>query len=234
MARPDDSLVGVWLTVQKPKETIPLPAELMGLDQGEIDVILLAKEIEADWVLIDEEVKMVQRKQELSPTQDDSPDRRAVEERYRSVVQALEHRFGECLVTVVLFGSQARGAARPDSDHDLFVVIEDLPQDPLARSRTVRTALMPILDRLPGPTGFVAKTPVEVQAGLTPLLLDVCTEGVCLYGASYFEPLRQKALSALRQSGLHRRRMGGSLMWLFPRAPTGDWELSWEGYRESA
>jgi predicted nucleic acid-binding protein len=45
-----------WLTVQKTKESIPLPAELMGLDQGEIDVILLAKEIEADWVLIDEKL----------------------------------------------------------------------------------------------------------------------------------------------------------------------------------
>lgn len=45
-----------WLVVQEPKETIPLPAELMGLDQGEIDVILLAKEIEADWALIDEKL----------------------------------------------------------------------------------------------------------------------------------------------------------------------------------
>ncbi len=176
---------------------------------------------------------MVQGKNNPSLTQSDPRHRRAVEERYRSVVQALEHRFGECLVTVVLFGSQARGAARPDSDHDLFVVTEDLLQDPLARSRTVRTALMPVLDRLPGPIGFVAKTPVEVQARLTALLLDICTEGVCLYGVSYFESLRQKALSALRQSGLRHRRMGDSLMWLFPRAPTGDWELSWEGYRES-
>jgi hypothetical protein len=176
---------------------------------------------------------MVQRRQGLSFTQDDSSDQRAVEERYRPAVQALERRFGERLRTVVLFGSQARREARPDSDHDLFVVIEDLPRDPLARSRVVRTALMPVLDHLPGPISFVAKTPVEVQAGLTPLLLDVCVEGVCLYGASYFEPRRRMALNALRQSGLRRRRVGNSLMWLFPRAPTGDWELSWEGYRES-
>jgi len=45
-----------WLVVQEPKENIPLPAELMGLDQGEIDVILLAKEVAADWVLIDEKL----------------------------------------------------------------------------------------------------------------------------------------------------------------------------------
>lgn len=45
-----------WLTVRRPQETSPLPAEVMGLDQGEIDVILLAQEVEADWVLIDEKL----------------------------------------------------------------------------------------------------------------------------------------------------------------------------------
>jgi hypothetical protein len=88
-----------------------------------------------------------------------------------------------------------------------------------------------ILDRLPDPVGFVAKTPDEVTANLTPLLLDVCVEGVCLYGAAYFEPYRRKALAALRRSGLRRRRIEG-LMWLFPRMPASDWELSWEGYCE--
>jgi len=155
-----------------------------------------------------------------------------LEERYQPIVQALEDRFGEQLKTVVLFGSQVRGEAKPHSDHDLFVVIEELPQDPVARSRMVRTALLPVLELLPGPIGFVAKTPSEVQDALTPLLLDVCTEGVCLYGTSYFEPRRQKALKALQQSNLHRRKIGGSLMWLFPKVPTSAWELSWEGYHE--
>jgi hypothetical protein len=153
-----------------------------------------------------------------------------LEAAYRPIVQALERSFGERLKTVVLFGSQARGDARPDSDHDLFVVIEGLPQDPLARVRVVRMTLLDILDRLPGPIGFVAKTPAEVASGLTALLLDVCVDGVCLYGASYFEPRRQQALSALRQSGLRRRRVKGSLMWMFPEAPNGPWKLTWEGF----
>lgn len=45
-----------WLTVRRPQQTSPLPAEVMGLDQGEIDVMLLAMEIEADWVLLDEKL----------------------------------------------------------------------------------------------------------------------------------------------------------------------------------
>lgn len=157
-----------------------------------------------------------------------------MESRYRLVVQALERVFAGRLKAVVLFGSQARKRARLDSDHDLLVVVEGLPDDPLPRHRAVRAVLLPILDRLPGPIGFVTKTPDEVAANLTPLLLDVCVEGICLYGDAYFEFYRQRALAALRQSGLRRHTVGGVLMWLFPQLPAGDWELSWEGYREGA
>ena len=45
-----------WLAIHEPKVPSPLPAELMGLDKGELDVILLARELEADWVLIDEKL----------------------------------------------------------------------------------------------------------------------------------------------------------------------------------
>jgi len=160
------------------------------------------------------------------------PSHTMIEGLYRPIVQALQSAFTGRLKTVVLFGSQARGEAHPDSDHDLFVVIEGLPREPVARLRLVRITLLPVLERLPGPIGFVAKTPDEVSANLAPLLLDVCVEGVCLYGASYFEPYRQKALAVLRGAGLHRLRLGGGLMWVFPRMPARDWELSWEGFYE--
>jgi len=154
------------------------------------------------------------------------------EKRYNLVVQTLVEAFADQLKAVVLFGSQARGEAGPGSDHDLLVVNENLHANPLARQRTVRGILLPILDRLPGSISFVAKTPQEVAANLTPLMLDVCVDGICLYGATYFEPYRQKAVTALGQSKLRRQQMGGTLMWVFPQMPTRDWELSWEGYLE--
>lgn len=157
-----------------------------------------------------------------------------LERRYRSIVRSLENAFIGRLKMVVLFGSQARGEARPDSDHDLFIVVEDLPAEPLARQRAVRTVLLPILDGLPGPVNFVAKTPGEVAANLTSLLLDVCVDGICLYGEAYFQPYRKKALAALRQARLRRHKLKSAYMWLFPQLPAGDWELSWEGYREGA
>lgn len=37
--------------------------------------------------------------------------------------QALERMYGEQLVKIVLFGSQARGDARPDSDIDILILL---------------------------------------------------------------------------------------------------------------
>lgn len=153
---------------------------------------------------------------------------------YRSLIQSLLDRYGVRLKTVALFGSQARHEAGPDSDHDIFVVVEGLPIEPLARQREVRGVLLAILDDLPGSISFVAKTPAEVETNLTPLILDICVDGICLYGDPYFEEYRQKALAALEQAGMRRRRLAGTWMWVFPKLPTNQWDLNWEGYHERA
>lgn len=101
---------------------------------------------------------------------------------YSPLVQALLERFGEHLRMVVLFGSRSRGEARPDSDHDIFVVIAGLPQDPLARQREVMAPLLPQLLRLPERLSVIAKTPEELHGDLTPLMVDVCVDGIGLFG----------------------------------------------------
>jgi len=45
-----------WLIVKIPQQKPTLPAELLGLDPGERDVILLGQEVGADWLLIDEKL----------------------------------------------------------------------------------------------------------------------------------------------------------------------------------
>jgi predicted nucleotidyltransferase len=44
---------------------------------------------------------------------------------------ALDEMYGARLERVVLFGSQARGDARPDSDHDVAVFFLTVPRNPL-------------------------------------------------------------------------------------------------------
>lgn len=151
---------------------------------------------------------------------------------YSALVRALTTSFGERLKLIVLFGSQSRGEAQPDSDHDIFVVIEGLPQDPLARQRAVMTPLLPVLLRLPERLSLIAKTPEELQGELTPLTVDVCVDGISLYGQEYFQNLRSAVIQALDTAGLQRRRLAGTWMWMFPSLPNKEWAVTWEGYRE--
>jgi predicted nucleotidyltransferase len=59
----------------------------------------------------------------------------------KDVVIALHEHLGASLRGVVLFGSRARGDARPESDWDLLLVADGLPGSILERSRMLRNAL---------------------------------------------------------------------------------------------
>ncbi|MFN3981418.1 MAG: nucleotidyltransferase domain-containing protein [Caldilinea sp.] len=146
---------------------------------------------------------------------------------YEALTQTLIAWFGHRLKMIVLFGSRSRGEARPDSDHDIFVVIEGLPQDPLARQRVVLTPLLPVLLHVPERLSLIAKTPEELQTGLSPLVVDICTDGICLYGEAHFHDLRSRAMQALEDAGLQRRRLGGTWMWMLPSLPGKEWAVTW-------
>lgn len=135
---------------------------------------------------------------------------------YTKLVDTLVGHFGPRLRAIVLFGSQSRREAGPDSDHDIFVVIETLPRDPLARQREVMTPLLPILHRLPERLSIVAKTPQELSNNLPSLLIDVCEDGVSLYDDGYFAALQAQVKRLLKRTGLKRRQLAGARMWLFP------------------
>ena len=156
------------------------------------------------------------------------------QETYRVLVDALAEHFGDRLRMIVLFGSRSRGEARDESDHDIFVVIEDLPQNILKRQREVRMALLPRLTEMPDGISVLAKTPEEVDKNLTPLLVDIFMEGKPLWGEAYFQKFHAMAARAVREAGLRRRRIAGTWMWVFPSPRLHDWELTWEGYREIA
>jgi HEPN domain-containing protein/predicted nucleotidyltransferase len=114
--------------------------------------------------------------------------REAFERIVAALVPALEAAYGERLVAVALFGSVARGTMRPDSDVDVFLLADPLPEGGFERMREferAEAALAPTLAEARG-SGVhtlivpVIKTPAEMRQGSF-LHLDLTDQARILY-----------------------------------------------------
>jgi predicted nucleotidyltransferase len=133
------------------------------------------------------------------------------------LVQAL----GDRLVSVVLFGSVARGDASPDSDIDLLIVARDLPRGHFARKRLLAradSAFEPLLAdaRAGGVSARLARivrTPEEARRRI-PLYLDLTEDAVLLHDPhGFFRGVIDEMRDSLRRLGSRRVRSGDSWYW---------------------
>ncbi|HUE89895.1 MAG TPA: nucleotidyltransferase domain-containing protein, partial [Vicinamibacterales bacterium] len=139
--------------------------------------------------------------------------------------------YGPRLVSLVVFGSIGRGTPRPDSDVDLLIVAENLPDGRMARVdefAPVEQALAATLAdgrRL----GFfnecspVFKTPDEVLAG-SPLLLDMVEDARVLVDRdAFFQAAIDRLKERLARQGARRIWRGNAWLWdLKPDYQPGD------------
>jgi predicted nucleotidyltransferase len=63
------------------------------------------------------------------------------------VVKCFKDYLGDNLLSIVLFGSHARGDAREESDYDLFIICKHLPDSSLKRIRFIRKPIVGELKR---------------------------------------------------------------------------------------
>jgi len=91
---------------------------------------------------------------------------------------ALNDLYGNRLERVVLFGSRARGDARPDSDYDVAVFLKDMP-DRWAEFDRLALLGMEIIEQ----TGSVVHAmpyPAGADRERTPLMYDLRQDGLDL------------------------------------------------------
>lgn len=144
----------------------------------------------------------------------------------REAADALRLALGDRLVAVVLFGSRARGDAKPESDWDLLVIAEGLPEHPLERHLLLKQAL-PVLIR--SRVSILAKTRAEFEAHFPALYLDIGLDGRVLVDPSgYFATRQAMVRGIIRRAGLHRERSTAGDAWVWDHPPSGHWSLHWD------
>ncbi len=153
--------------------------------------------------------------------------RRLAEEYATHVRSALAER----LVSVVLFGSVARGDPSPSSDIDLLINVEDLPRGHFARKRLLEAAdsrFEPALHTaeaqgLETRLARIVRTPREA-ARVVPLYLDLTEDAVLLYDRDgFFAGVLDGVRRSLRRLGARRIRQGKIWYWdLKPDFAPGD------------
>jgi len=117
-----------------------------------------------------------------------------------TIIEEMRRHFGDKLVSVVLFGSQARGTADEHSDIDLVVIAEGVPKDWRQQDEIITELRMsPGLISLP--VSIILKSPDVVTASLDtvqPLLFGILKGYRVLYDpTSFFET----------QAEIYRKRM---------------------------
>lgn len=138
---------------------------------------------------------------------------------YQTYLNFLKQEQGANLVSFVLYGSVARGQAKDDSDIDLLIVCEDLPDDRFERNRV----FINIENRLPGALGVnpmdfpyistVLKTKKEAEYH-SPLYLDMVEDGKILFDkGSFIQKVFSDIKERLEELGAKRIWIGNKWYW---------------------
>jgi hypothetical protein len=144
---------------------------------------------------------------------------RATAERYADRVRQI---LGDNLVSVVLFGSVARGEAGGDSDIDLLIVADDLPPGRFARLRLLEKLDDDFEDDLAGLRALglwprvskLMKTRAEASR-VVPLYLDLVEDARLLYDRDgFFRSVLARLKASLERLGSERRSRGHVRYWV--------------------
>ncbi len=157
-------------------------------------------------------------------------------ERFYELIEKVKDRiieyYKERLITIALFGSVARDTFRPDSDIDILIIAEALPEGRIKRAQEfddhIEKNLLNDIYRLykegiPLRLSPLFKTPEEVRLG-SPLFLDMTEQVKILYDRDeFFKRYLQELQDKLKKLGARKVFYKGGYYWeLKPDYKYGD------------
>ena len=138
------------------------------------------------------------------------------------LIEALKRKYGDKFISLVVFGSVARGEARKDSDVDLLLVIDSIPKRRLERQKEfmeVEKDLEGYLNELFDEGYFIDFSPIiktpEEATRLSPLYLDMVEDAIIAYDKDgFFMKILERVRKRLEELGSKRVRMGRKWYWI--------------------
>ncbi|QXJ32282.1 nucleotidyltransferase domain-containing protein [Saccharolobus shibatae] len=142
-----------------------------------------------------------------------------------NMIKIMKEEFKDDLISVVLYGSVARGDNRNDSDVDILIVMDNLPRDSmLKRIRLFETKVEDKLnlDEYWNKGYYVSLSPIlktpEEAGKISPLYLDMVYDALILYDKDeFFTKILQKLKERLTELGAERVRMGKKWYWILKK-----------------
>ena len=129
----------------------------------------------------------------------------AIAQELQCFLRVLHSRYGEDLVSVVLFGSWARGEARTESDIDLLVISKHFPRSRLDRHRDMFEAVKAVTKDFASKSSIIPLTPEEAST-TKPFYLGMLTAHALLYDRDgFFTAILQRLEKRLAELGSKRR-----------------------------
>lgn len=136
----------------------------------------------------------------------------AIKKSLQEYCTEVEKRFNP--ICIILYGSRAKGTFTNTSDIDIIVISNDFEQDFLSRIKDLidaNTSSFPI-----EPLGYTQYEFEIMLESYRITALDAISEGIPLFGAEYFNSLKDK-LSELEKIGLYKSKTS----WHIPAAAMG-------------